>query len=202
MVVITKTLHSYNIILICQIFDINCRISLRTCPSFIVFLSNFVKKSIWAAISLMPCQTSQMNRLLPGFILFGLPGSTLVQKCWSHSIQAGQWLASRLTVICCEIIDQSSERPVRSESLKLWNKLKPVKILLFFYFDSQLTGLIQNNTAISNPRCIYNQWNYFQHRCMSKWWSADFSIQTWCIPLEASKNYVLCLSYKSKSEIA
>ena len=50
---------------------------------------------------------------------------------------------------------------------------KLVKILLFFLFDSQLTGLIQNfkikqNSAISKhftkPHCVhsYNQWNYFQ----------------------------------------
>ena len=30
-----------------------------------------------------------------------------------------------------------------------------------------------------------NQWNYFQHGYTDKWRSGDFSIQTWCIPLEA-----------------
>ena len=30
-----------------------------------------------------------------------------------------------------------------------------------------------------------NQWNYFQRGCMDKWRSGDFTIQTWCIPLEA-----------------
>ena len=46
-------------------------------------------------------------------------------------------------------IYQSPERPVRSESLKaLKNNLNQKNIAIFF-FDSQLTGLIQNNTAIS-----------------------------------------------------
>ena len=33
---------------------------------------------------------------------------------------------------------------------------------------------------------LYNQWNYFQRGCIDKWRSGDFSIQTWCIPLEVS----------------
>ena len=45
---------------------------------------------------------------------------------------------------------------------------KPVKIL--FFFDSQLTGLIQNKTKYCNTKAFYkthgvysyNQWNYFQ----------------------------------------
>ena len=40
-------------------------------------------------------------------------------------------------------VNQSSERPVRSGSLKLWwINLKQQKY--YFFFDSQLIGLIQN----------------------------------------------------------
>ena len=68
-------------------------------------------------------------------------------------------------------------------------KFKTVQIL----FDSQLTGLIQNeqNTAISwhfTKPAEYirtNMWNYFQRVCMDKWRSGVFSLQTWCISLEA-----------------
>ena len=60
-------------------------------------------------------------------------------------------------------------------------------------FDSQLTGLVQNKTKYCNIKAFYkthgvysyNQWNYFQRGCMDKWQSGDFSMQTWCKPLEA-----------------
>ena len=76
-------------------------------------------------------------------------------------------------------------------------KFRPV---ILFFFDSQLTGLIQNkqNTAFIKAFLFfsffflknhgvysYNQWNYFQRGCMDKWRSGDFSMQTWCISLEA-----------------
>ena len=78
---------------------------------------------------------------------------------------------------------KSSERHVRSESLKLWNIFKPAKNIAIFFFDSQLTGLIQNKTKYCNIKAFYkthgiysyNQWNYFQLGCMDKWRSCDIS---------------------------
>ena len=67
----------------------------------------------------------------------------------------------------------------------LKNTLKPLKYC-YFFFDSQLTVLIQNKTK---TKYCNNQWNYFQRGCMDKWRSADFLIQTWCIPLEATVCY-------------
>ena len=78
---------------------------------------------------------------------------------------------------------------------KLWQtcqkrkfKDKPVKIY-YFFFDSQLTGLIQNKTKYCNIKThgVYSnsRWNYFQRGCMDKRRSVDFPIQTWCIPLQA-----------------
>ena len=74
----------------------------------------------------------------------------------------------------------------------LKNTFKPVKYC-YFFFDSQLTGLIQNKTKYCNIKVFYktqgvysyNYWNYFQQAYMDKWRSGDFSIQTCCIPLEA-----------------
>ena len=88
---------------------------------------------------------------------------------------------------------------------KLWERCqKPMFKALkntfkyYFFFESQLTRLIQNKTKYCNIKAFYkthsvysyNQWNYFLRGCMEKWRSGDFSIQTWCIPLEAlaSKN--------------
>ena len=79
----------------------------------------------------------------------------------------------------------------------LINTFKTVKILSFFSLftigrtDSKWTKYC-NFKAFCKFRKVYshNQWNYFQRGCMDKWRSGDFSIQTWCIPLEAfaSKN--------------
>ena len=50
---------------------------------------------------------------------------------------------------------------------------------------------MKQNTAISkhfgktHGVYSYKQCNYFQRGCMDKWRSGEFSIQTWCIPLEA-----------------
>ena len=104
-------------------------------------------------------------------------------------------------VFSTDFVNQSSERPVRSESLKFWIIHLNQKKYCYFVFDSQLTGLIQNKTKYCNINawCMYtrvysyNQWNYFQRGCMDKWWSSDFSIQTRCIPFEAfaSKNNLI-----------
>ena len=49
--------------------------------------------------------------------------------------------------------------------------------------------ILHDQSFLQNPHYVhvysYNQWNYFQLGCIDKWVSADFSIQTWCIPLEA-----------------
>ena len=76
----------------------------------------------------------------------------------------------------------------RSESLKaLQNTFITVKSIVTFLFDSQQTGLIQNeqNTAISKHftkpvEYIHtcNQWNYFQCGCMDMRQSGDFSMYT------------------------
>ena len=41
----------------------------------------------------------------------------------------------------------------------------------------------------------------FQRGCMDKWWSSDFSIETWYIPLEAfaSKNYSVYINAMSET---
>ena len=51
--------------------------------------------------------------------------------------------------------------------------------------------ILHYRSMLQNPRNILVQpVELFQHGCMDKWRSGDFSIQTWCIPLEAftSKN--------------
>ena len=90
------------------------------------------------------------------------------------------------------LINQSSERPVRSESLKLWkNKFTTVKNIVVFFLwfltDSEWTKYCNMKSIFYKTRGVYkcNQWNYFQRGCMDKWRSGDFSIQTWCIILEA-----------------
>ena len=81
----------------------------------------------------------------------------------------------------------------------LKNTFKPVKIFFSMIHNWPDWFKIKQNTAMSRhftkptvyTMYLYNQWNYFQQGCMDKWRSGDFSIQTWCIPLEvfASKKF-------------
>ena len=87
--------------------------------------------------------------------------------------------------------NKSSERPVRSESLKLLNTIKQVKILFFLWFtidrtDSKWNKILQYQTFYKT-HCVYsyNHWNYFLRGCIKKLRSGNFSIHTWCIPLKA-----------------
>ena len=83
------------------------------------------------------------------------------------------------------------------------NKFSIVKIcFIFLWFtfnqtDSKWTKYC-NIKAFNKTHGVYsyNQWNYFQRRCMDKRRSGDFSIQTWCIPF-ASKNLFIYLAWTS-----
>ena len=78
---------------------------------------------------------------------------------------------------------------------------KPVKILLFLLCfttdraDSKWTKYC-NIKSFYKIRGVYsyNQWNYFQRRCMDKWRSGDFSLQTCCIPAWKLANWNSLLS--------
>ena len=53
---------------------------------------------------------------------------------------------------------------------------------MLFFLDSQLNRLIKNEPkyciikTFYKTRYWYNRWNYFQHGCMDKWRSGDFSL--------------------------
>ena len=55
--------------------------------------------------------------------------------------------------------------------------------------------VLQYQSILQNQRCILNnQRNYFQHGRMDKWRSGDFSMQTWCTPLELSLPKMYCIN--------
>ena len=68
---------------------------------------------------------------------------------------------------------------VLSEALK--KTFKPVKYC-YYFFNSQLTGLIQNKRKYFNIKAfykthgvyLYKQWNYFLRGYMDNWRSGDF----------------------------
>ena len=93
------------------------------------------------------------------------------------------------------------------------NKLSTVKNIVIFiynccYFYLQLSVLIQHKTKYCNIKAFYqsrvgsyNQWNYFQLRCIDKRWSGDFSVRTGLYTfrsLIASKNYEVWSSLHKK----
>ena len=80
------------------------------------------------------------------------------------------------------LYNQSSERPVRSESLKLWR-------------NCHIKAFNKTHGVYS-----YNGWNCFQHGCMDKWRSGDFSIQIWRIPLEAFAWFTYLFSFIRRNE--
>ena len=78
--------------------------------------------------------------------------------------QAGDSLLMQKQLVPVYDKNQTSERPVRSESLKLWRTHYKSKNYCYLFFDLQLTGLIQNKNKIQqyqsilqDPRCILIQ---------------------------------------------
>ena len=107
--------------------------------------------------------------------------------------------------------------PTDDSTKRKFKALQTSKNIIIFYFDSQLTGQIQNKNKIllnikefyktdgvynikefykTDGVYSYNQWDYFQRGCMDKWRSGDFSIQTSFIPLEVFASKIIELKLK------
>ena len=84
------------------------------------------------------------------------------------------------SIITFYVKNQSSERPVRSESLKLWT----VKILLFLFFDSHSTRLIQNKQIRQYQGIFIKPAEYTRTTSGTIGRQVMFHYKTWCIPLE------------------